>query len=337
VPADDDIDSFWEGIRPPREPQPEPPRKVHQHAARFRESFVGTDEQWDRRARDIQAGGLLTDPRSFTMTEIQGDLDERARLLREWRPAEEQHQIGFSEGTLRAQQGVAQVLREELARAARIPDAMSEEEQGFSVDDRPDVSMGANVYPDTPEAHGLRRILTDNPSEELQRRREEYARLAQAAGLPEGSITVDRADPDLIDRIDRFQLATIPEGMIESVRQNLQRDLGHNPDQDELRRALMESEERRYVAHLLEQHPGPFVRPSAPAVPSPLRYEGSQEETILTRLTNDLGALGFHPESISLERSIDGGTSLTFHMSPSYELETDSGPDEVSVTFSHRL
>jgi hypothetical protein len=83
MPADDDIESFWDGLRPPREPQPEPRRQVHQHAARFRESFKGTDEEWDRRALELQAGGLLHDPRSFTMAEIMEDCEERARLFHE--------------------------------------------------------------------------------------------------------------------------------------------------------------------------------------------------------------------------------------------------------------
>jgi hypothetical protein len=76
--AEDDIESYWEEIRPVREPEPEPRRTIHQHAARFRESFVGTDEQWDLRAIDIQRAGRVNDPRSFTMDEIRGDCEERS-------------------------------------------------------------------------------------------------------------------------------------------------------------------------------------------------------------------------------------------------------------------
>ena len=143
------------------------------------------------------------------------------------------------------------------------------------------------------------RILNDNPSQELQRRREEYARLAREAGLPEGSITVERAYPDLVNFLD-----------------------GVPPEQRLLVASLAAGELAR----------GGFTRPSAPAVPSVTR---SNEENILTRLTNDLGALGFPPESISLERSVNGGTSLTINMPVTLQTQL-TGPGHSSVTFTQR-
>lgn len=361
MPPKDDIESFWDGIRPPREPVPEPKRRVHLHSARFREGFQGTDEQWDTRARDLIEAGLLSDPRSFTMDEIREDCEDRARLLSEWRPAEDQRlgaprystadirspewvrlireelersgmpvtdqrveQIqnqleysdylgAFSEDDIGAQQSVAQVLREELAQAAQTPDAMSDEEEEevipFDELDSVVARLRATTGEERSEAlQQLRRILTDNPSPELQRRRAEYARLARGAGLPERSITVDRAIPEEFDQTFSHSSGW-PGAAIERLREQLRQ--------------------------------GPFQRPSAPAEPRALRPgEGNNQsdrtENILSQLTEALTALGFPLQSITIERSMER-QRLTLHMSPSYELETDSGPDEVSVTLTPRI
>lgn len=109
----------------------------------------------------------------------------------------------------------------------------------------------------------------------IQRQREEYARLARGRGLPEGSTTVELADPD----------------------PNFDRLFSHSP-------------------------------PAAP-------HEDRLTESILSRLTNDLGALGFPPESISIDRSIEGSQSLTIHM-PMTQLTQLTGPGHSSVIFTQR-
>lgn len=79
------------------------------------------------------------------------------------------------------------------------------------------------------------------------------------------------------------------------------------------------------------RRPGSFEHPTAPAV-----LPRTPEEDLFNNLTNALAALGFPPQSINLESDFGEGFSLTITMSPSYEFETSSDSDEVSVTFSHR-
>ena len=48
----DDIDSYWEGIRPPREPAP---RDMSRYAKQVRGNSELTDAEWDERAALIRA------------------------------------------------------------------------------------------------------------------------------------------------------------------------------------------------------------------------------------------------------------------------------------------
>jgi hypothetical protein len=83
------------------------------------------------------------------------------------------------------------------------------------------------------------------------------------------------------------------------------------------------------------------------AAPTPENYEDSlfvprgdnnqSESNPLSRLHEALAALGFPPSSINIESSQTEGTRLTINMPSSIEFETDSDPDEVSVTFAHRI
>jgi len=58
-------------------------------------------------------------------------------------------------------------------------------------------------------------------------------------------------------------------------------------------------------------------------------------EHLLNRITHDLGALGFPPESITIDRSIEGDAqSLTIHMPRTQQTQL-TGPGHSSVTF-HR-
>jgi hypothetical protein len=68
------------------------------------------------------------------------------------------------------------------------------------------------------------------------------------------------------------------------------------------------------------------------------RVDNNQSEgNPLTQLTNALSALGFPPSNIEINSSRNGPTSLIIRMSPSYALETDAGPDDVSISFTRRL
>jgi hypothetical protein len=95
--------------------------------------------------------------------------------------------------------------------------------------------------------------------------------------------------------------------------------------------------EQRHLAPTLEEarafvH-GDFLSPSPPAAP---HEEFSVTRSILTRIADDLGALGFLPESITIERSIEGAAqSLTIHM-PVTQLTQLTGPGHSSVIFTQR-
>jgi hypothetical protein len=103
-------------------------------------------------------------------------------------------------------------------------------------------------------------------------------------------------------------------------------------DQRHLVPSLEEARELVHGGHF-------FERPLAPAEPQPPSTSGEDlvfdsTESILSRLTNDLGVLGFPPESISIQRSIEGGTSLTIHMPVTLQTQL-TGPGHSSVTFTH--
>lgn len=126
-------------------------------------------------------------------------------------------------------------------------------------------------------------------SSEFFDRQAEYNRLAVAAGLPEGSITVERADPDLVR-------------IAEQVRNIFQNG-----------------------------HYDPLSHSAPPRAADP--DYNTRDGNALSNLTDALGALGFPPESISIERSIEGGTSLTIHMPMSMQTQL-TGPGHSSVTFT---
>jgi hypothetical protein len=89
-------------------------------------------------------------------------------------------------------------------------------------------------------------------------------------------------------------------------------------------------------------HGGFFTRPTEPAEPvtipssrTPMggvSLDDYNNNHPLSRLNEDLTALGFPPESISIERSIEGGTSLTIHMPMTMQTQL-TGPGHSSVTF----
>jgi hypothetical protein len=153
----------------------------------------------------------------------------------------------------------------------------------------------------------------------------EYDRLATAAGISPRSVTVERGDPGLIDRIfsDPINLR-LEETTTTS---------GHNyssleePVDEHGQTVGIPSES---IADFTER-----VRHAWDPITREL-HENPGEPSPLTMLNNALRALGFPPVSINIQASIEGGSRLTLHMPPSIEFETDSDPDEVSVTFSHR-
>jgi hypothetical protein len=444
--AEDDIESYWEGIRPVREPEPEPRRKVHPHAARFRESFVGTDEQWDLRAIDIQRAGRVNDPRSFTMDEIRGDCEERSlafmrhalitelgheptnreviRTLQQYVTVPETQEelealvhrgdrvdetpagglpgtreewdrlvatlesptltpdlIEIPQGLRSVNQRLQEVLgrdpnmREVLAGIQRereldrplsvteINDLLLElsdlelREQTYSSESSFLTSICQRLFQElgrSPTSDELREaflaqggtaeqmmegvrqalrnrsassptdpsVLERQPiasyfpswtppgSSEFFDRQAEYNQLVAAAGLPEGSITVERGDPDLGRLGELEELANRLETVVANQRENL----------------------------------GVFTRPTEPAVPLTLpssrtpmggvSLDDYNNNHPLSRLNEDLTALGFPPESISIERSIEGGTSLTIHMPVTMQTQL-TGPGHSSVTFSN--
>ena len=127
----------------------------------------------------------------------------------------------------------------------------------------------------------LHRIITDNPSPEIQRRREEYARLAREMNIPDESL-----------------------------------DIGSLTPQEQ----VIELQNMRVLAH-----------GNAPGAPP----EDRLTNFILNRITQDLGALGFPPEFITIDRSLEGDTSLTIHM-PITQLTQLTGPGHSSVIFTQR-
>lgn len=365
---DTDIESYWEWIRPSREPVPEPRRQVHQHAARFRESFKGTDEEWDRRALELQAGGLLHDPRSFTMDEIREDCEERARLLHEWGSAEDlsnlwerppplttpnppvvlvgpQRTPEQIEAWNRSEEEARQRIRsrdEALREGAERGRALAPIRQALIVE------LGRE--PTRQEIQDAWQTLRHNETMTETRDRLRAQEELEAA--------VHRGDrTEWAQLVSRHFSNTVPSWMLEAERDLLQRRLGREPTLDELNQVLTEAEirlrenqtdsndwppgvpeEQRHLAPTLEEarafvH-GDFLSPPSP--PAASHEEFSVTRSILTRIADDLGALGFLPESITIERSIEGAAqSLTIHM-PMTQLTQLTGPGHSSVIFTNR-
>ena len=169
----------------------------------------------------------------------------------------------------------------------------------------------------------------------------EYDHLATAAGIPPGSITVGRVTPDEIDRIfsdptTLYTERTLTESPLEVINRNLLERLGREPTVGEL------SDE--YNAGQMIMGPNESIEDFTNRVSqvrgsysfTPRGDNNQSEGNPLSRLNDALAALGFPPSNISIESSQTEGTRLTINMSPSIEFETDSSPDEVSVTLSHR-
>lgn len=200
----------------------------------------------------------------------------------------------------------------------------------------------------------------------------------------------------------RYFVRTVPRGVIDHERNLLQRRLGREPTLGELNQVLLEAEVRRRESPTLNMQPsqrelvdlstavdeesrrravsqlnrrramyaqiarestveqvdsdwtpgvpaeqrhlaptleearafvhGDFLSPSPPAAS---HEEVNLTESILSRITHDLGALGFPPESISIERSIEGGSSLTIHI-PESMITQLTGPGYRSVILTNR-
>jgi hypothetical protein len=166
-----------------------------------------------------------------------------------------------------------------------------------------------------------------------ENRQAEYDRLATAAGLPSGSVTVERGNHDLMERIfsDPINPIGVPSMGLPGTQAEWATAAGLEPTghpTDVMGRMLPSSNESPdqfidRVTATLEGRASPYARQTL-------------ANNAISNLTNALIALGFPPVSISVEAPTDGSSSLTLHMPPSVEFETDSGPDEVSVTFSHR-
>ena len=87
-------------------------------------------------------------------------------------------------------------------------------------------------------------------------------------------------------------------------------------------------------AQELANSEGLFTHPTAPAEPEMVTGYPTIDN-LLARLNENMTALGFPPESITVEHSLEGASSLTIHM-PVTQLTQLTGPGHSSVIFTHR-
>jgi hypothetical protein len=202
-------------------------------------------------------------------------------------------------------------------------------------------------------------------SSEFFDRQAEYNQLVAAAGLPEGSITVERGDPDLGRLGELEELANRLETVVANQRETLgvftrptepaepvtlpssRTPIGGDPSvalEDPVSLSIEVDEQGRMLRRPNEsivdfirrvyQFRGTNLEEVLNEVEASLSPSGQMRR--LENLQQALVALGFPSGSISLGASGDQSIILAFHRSPSVELETTSRRDNVTLTFTHR-
>ena len=318
MPSDDDIESYWEGLRPP------PKRNL---AKRVRES-------WDR-------------------------------LLQEWTPAEDQRAGGprsFSTDDIQAQEGVIRIIQEELERDGQEPTASAvaaihnrirerlggepvlTDDQGAAIGYRgPPGVQGSWPVPLQGQGNqgaigvqgpvGYQGIMPSRWDQAAAYAQANASRaLAAMRDEDEEVIPVDELEETPSDELPGTQAEWARHGRIETIRQNLRRELGRDPNIWEFGQALGEAERAGEIGLLNEMMTAPWNNVEARELTHERPPE--PEHNSLSRLSDALLALGFPPSGLNIESSLDGTTRLTISMYQRISIEF--GPNVNSVTFTPR-
>lgn len=320
---DDDIESYWEGLRPKRDPKPK--RSLSRYNKQVRDLIE------DERAALIRAQPSIEDQQDRSLREVTQRLppwhpdyraDREVRRLREQLPLEDRRETQSTN------------YEPEPSLLTLLQDLRTELDREPSNRELRNAYLAEGGSADTFNRE-IRRIRLPVDTQA------EYDRLATAAGLPPGSITVGRVTPDEIDRIfsdptTLYTERTLTESPLEVIHRNLLERLGREPTVGELSDEYNAGQMIMGPNESIEDFTNRISRVRGSYSFTPRGDNNQSEGNPLSRLNDALAALGFPPSNISIESSQTESTRLTISMSPSIEFETYSSSDEVSVTLSHR-
>ena len=310
--ADDDIESYWDGIRP-KKPVGAPGKPGLTKAGERYEDQQAGPPPWHpdyRRLRSPAEAVLLPDPAigddcleetvAFLIRNFCDDIDRQA--LR--------NALGNGGGNVVLFSDVVSSLNSEVA---GLQDTLN---RWYRTTFSRRESIPQSILDALAPIHGDDEevIPFDELDEEVRRRR--------------------RDNPDLINRI--FSDPTNPRETPSRGLPGIQGDWARWAREAGLDASIHPTDDEGRMLPRSDESPHQFIdRVTAIRGRASPNARQTLANNAIQNLTNALAALGFPPISITIEAPANSGSSLTLHMSPDIEFETDSDPDEISVTFSH--